>query len=148
MTVGGPAATEEEFRWMDHALAEQGVKETPGAGSNARVIEYLRTTTLPRALASDDETPWCSAFVNWCLEQAGLKGTGSAAARSWLSWGQSLTVPRRGCIVVLSRDGGGHVAFYLRTVGSQLHLLGGNQNNAVCVRAYERSRLLGYRVPA
>jgi uncharacterized protein (TIGR02594 family) len=112
------------------------------------VVEYLRTTTLPDELASQDETPWCSAFVNWCVTHAALKGTGSAAARSWLSWGQPLDKPRRGCIAVLSRDGGGHVGFYLRTVGTQIHLLGGNQNNAVCTRSYDRARLLGYRVPA
>lgn len=131
---------------MEHALGERGVLETPGAGDNPRVVEYLRTTTLPLALASEDETPWCSAFVNWCMTRAGVKGTGSAAARSWLSWGHPLEEPRRGCVAVLSRDGGGHVGFYLRTVGSQIHLFGGNQNNMVGVRAYDRSRLLGYRI--
>lgn len=143
--IGGPFPAE-EFPWMGIALAERGVKETPGAGSNPRVLEYLRTTSLPETMRSDDETPWCSAFVNWCVTRAGLKGTGSAAARSWLTWGQSLEVPRRGCVVVLSRDGGGHVGFYLRTVGSSLHLFGGNQNNLVGTRAYDSSRLLGYRI--
>jgi uncharacterized protein (TIGR02594 family) len=133
---------------MDHAFAERGVKELLGQGSNPRVLEYLRTTTLPAKLAADDETPWCSAFVNWCVTRSGLKGTDSAAARSWLTWGQPLEVPRRGCVAVLSRAGGGHVGFYLRTVGSTLHLFGGNQNNLVGTRAYDRSRLLGYRIAA
>ncbi|KKK66354.1 hypothetical protein LCGC14_2964930, partial [marine sediment metagenome] len=40
--------------------------------------------------ASEDETPWCSSFVNFCVCEAGynpIKETGSARARSWLSWG-------------------------------------------------------------
>lgn len=136
----------EAFPWMDHALAELGVHEVEGTGAAARVLEYLRTTSLPPSMAATDETPWCSAFVNWCVSRAGLKGTGSAAARSWLTWGQPLAVPARGCIVVLTRDGGGHVAFYLRSSGGRVQLLGGNQGNAVCVRAYDQSRVLGYRI--
>ncbi len=134
------------FPWMDYAQAERGTAEVPGPGSSARVLEYLRTTSLTAAMAADDETPWCSAFVNWCMGQAGIKGTGSAAARSWLSWGEPLTEPVRGCVTVLSRGDGGHVGFYLRTVGSRIHLLGGNQGNAVRVADYDRSRLLGYRI--
>ena len=145
----------EEFPWMPFALAELGQHEITGAGDAPRVLEYLRTTTLPAALASQDETAWCSAFVNWCLEQAKCPRTHSAAARSWLTWGQALQVPRRGCIAVFSRDGGGpvvttlsgHVAFYMRTVGHAIEVLGGNQHDRVCVAPYDQSRLLGYRVP-
>ncbi len=136
----------EQFPWMEHALAERGTAELAGPGSAARVLEYLRTTTLPAAMASNDETPWCSAFVNWCMIEAGVKGTGSAAARSWLSWGEPIDEPVRGCVTVLSRGTGGHVGFYLRTVGDKLHLLGGNQGDAVRVAGYDRSRLLGFRV--
>jgi uncharacterized protein (TIGR02594 family) len=138
----------EEFPWMPIALAELGTTEDAGDGSNPRVVEYLRSTSLGRGMASTDATPWCSAFVNWCVESAGLSGTNSAAARSWLNWGKPLEVPRRGCVVVLSRDGGGHVGFFLRTSPVGIWLLGGNQNNRVMEAAYHPSRLLGFRVPA
>ena len=50
------------------ARGELGVQEDTGPGSNPRVIEYLHSTTLEGGAASTDETPWCSAFVNWCVD--------------------------------------------------------------------------------
>jgi uncharacterized protein (TIGR02594 family) len=74
----------DEPAWITIARAEMGVQEYPGPEHNPRIIQYLRSTTNP---ATSDETPWCSGFVNWCMKQAGIVGTNSAAARSWLKWG-------------------------------------------------------------
>ncbi len=84
--------------WMEIARAEEGVKEIVGDEDNPRVLQYLRSTSLGKWAASRDETPWCSAFVNWCITQAGLEGTNSAMARSWLGWGVDLAMPRPGCV--------------------------------------------------
>ena len=145
----------EDFLWMAIAEKEKGVKEVPGVGVNPRVLEYLQAATdLSRLAESRDETPWCSAFVNWCLKQAGYAGTNSAAARSWLDWGRAIEVPRRGCIVVFSRGPRfGHVGFYLSETETDIIVLGGNQDNPqtriseVNERPYSKSRLLGYRIP-
>ncbi|HKO94117.1 MAG TPA: TIGR02594 family protein [Polyangiaceae bacterium] len=142
-----PITALEEFPWMPIALSELGVKEVPGSGNNARIVEYLQSTDLDRGLASEDATPWCSGFVNWCVEKSGFAGSNSASARSWLHWGKSVAVPRRGCITVFTRDGGGHVAFYVRSEGAQHFVLGGNQSNQVCITGYAKGRLLGFRVP-
>jgi uncharacterized protein (TIGR02594 family) len=142
---------------MEFAEKEKGVQEIPGAGNNPRVLEYLHATKNLDTLArSKDETPWCSAFVNWCLKQAGYTGTENALARSWLTWGVPTKVPRRGCIVVLQRTGSagsGHVGFYLEETEKDLLLLGGNQQNLetmvfeVSEKYYPKSSLLGYRIP-
>lgn len=140
----------EEFSWMPIALAEEGVKEFTGNGDNPRIVEYLRSTTLPAPYRSNDETDWCSAFVNWCMERAGYEGTDSAAARSWQNWGARLATPRRGCVVVFSRPPSswqGHVAFYVGETPTQIKVFGGNQSNAVNISSYPKSRLLGYRLP-
>ncbi|NDJ78779.1 MAG: TIGR02594 family protein, partial [Chloroflexi bacterium] len=93
---------------------------------------------------------------NWCMKKAGYQGTDSAAARSWLRWsdGIPLDVPRYGCIVVFRRlvdgvDNGraGHVAFYVESSGNEIRVLGGNQNNAVSIKGYPSSDLLGYLWP-
>ena len=126
------------------AIQEIGVTEISGAESNPRIDEYLASS----GKSPDDEIPWCSAFVNWCIEQAGYKGTNSALARSWLNWGVHLSSPQLGCIVVIKRGihpWQGHVGFFLNQLGGRLYLLSGNQNNRVCVQDYETSRLLGYR---
>lgn len=140
-----PAA---EPPWMAIATAEIGVKEFPGNQENPRILEYLHSTNLGAPYQSSDETAWCSAFVNWCMERAGYEGTDSAWARSWLNWGKPLPRPRAGCIVVLSRgDASGHVGFYVSQTKSGVKLVGGNQSNEVCVSTYPKSRVLGYRAP-
>ena len=77
------ATTEPEATWMAVARAEIGVREKPGKlRNNPRVLEYLAVCTLlSRALRGFDETPWCSAFVNWCMLNAGYEPTRKATAR-------------------------------------------------------------------
>lgn len=141
--------TTEEFGWMPIAIAEMGVKEYSGAADNPRIVQYLKSTTLGGTASSQDETPWCSAFANWCVEQSGYAGTDSAWARSWLNWGQKTTTPKRGCIVVFSRNGGGgHVAFYIGETANAIKVLGGNQSNEVRISEYPKDRFLGYRIPS
>jgi uncharacterized protein (TIGR02594 family) len=145
--VPPPLPVTEEFPWLPIALAEMDVAETPGSGNTPRVLEYLRSTNVDIGMAGLDATPWCSGFVNWCVKRSGHVGTNSAAARSWLHWGSALGVPRRGCIVVFSRDAGGHVGFFLKLEGDRIFVLGGNQHDKVSVAPYPSSRLLGYRGP-
>jgi uncharacterized protein (TIGR02594 family) len=143
-----PIVPAEEFPWMTIALSEVGMREATGEGDNQRVLEYLRSTDLERDAASKDSTPWCSAFVNWCVEKSGFAGSNSARARSWLSWGKSVSRPRRGCIVVFSRQGGGHVGFFVGQNGVDYLVLGGNQSDEVRIAGYAKARLLGFRVPS
>ncbi len=99
-------------------------------------------------MAGVDETPWCSSFVNWCVEQSGFRGTDSALARKWLDWGQPLS-GREGAVTVFSRDfagpTSGHVAFYWDTSGSTPLVLGGNQSDQVSINGYPKADLLGFR---
>ena len=156
--VGAEPVRGEKPVWVTIAEGELGVTGINGDEHNPRIIEYLQTTTFPdEAIAhSGDEIPWCSAFVNWCIEQAGLQGTDSAAARSWLFWnqGKPLSEPVFGCIVVFRRlidgvDNGraGHVGFWMKTEGDRVHVLGGNQSNRVSVDTYPLEHVLGYRFP-
>jgi len=147
----------EDFPWMAIAENEKGEKQFEGAEHNPRVLEYLRSTTnLGKSDISRDETSWCSAFVNWCLEQAGYERTKDAVARSWLRWGKAIDTPRRGCIVVFEREKiFGHVAFYLSETKDHIKVLGGNQTNPetgkseVCEKEFLKSKykVLGYRIP-
>lgn len=93
-------------------------------------------------------TPWCAAFANAILIEAGYKGTGSFMARSFLNWGKAVSSPRKGDIVVFSRGKppSGHVAFYMKDYGrDHILVLGGNQRDKVCIQSYPKSRVLGYR---
>ena len=138
------------FPWMKYAFQEYGQREVPGNTDNPRVQQYLSTCGLATA---HDETPWCSAFVNWCLHRAGIVGTRRANARSFLAgWnGQSVSRPTFGCIVIFLRPPNpahGHVAFYTGREGNDLVMLGGNQGNQVGLKNYPVTRVVGYRLPA
>lgn len=119
-----------------------GVKEVPGPGNNPRIVMYHATTKGGKA---PDETAWCSSFVNYCVEQAGMKGTDSKWARSWNDekWGHDVTAePHIGDIVVFSRvgdkDKGGHVAFFQSMTDTHITCLGGNQGNRVSISTYPK----------
>jgi lysozyme len=131
--------------WFDIAKGEIGQKEISGSAHNKRILDYHAATSLK---ATNDETPWCSSFVSYCLEKAGIASTKNAWARSYLAWGKKIDVPVKGCIVVFSRgDSSGHVAFFESIDGNDIKVLGGNQGNEVCYDTYPKSRLLGYRLP-
>jgi len=132
--------------WLDIAYKEMGEKEVSGSKHNDRILEYHSVTTLK---ATDDETPWCSSFVSWCLEKAGVQSTKNAWARSYMKWGKPISKPVKGCIAVFTRgNSSGHVAFFLEDNGLSISCLGGNQGNKVCISSYPKARLLGYRMPA
>jgi uncharacterized protein (TIGR02594 family) len=126
--------------WYTIAEHEMGTKEVPGSTDNPRIVEYHSATTLK---ATDDETPWCSSFVNWCLKQAGVIGTNSAAAISFLTWGRELKEPTPGCIVVFSH----HVGFFAGYLGQYVIILGGNQSNKVKLSNYPAKDILAFRCP-
>lgn len=95
------------------------------------------------------ETAWCAAFVNASLQSSGLDGTGRLNARSFLDWGEEVSEPQEGDIVVLSRGDNpaqGHVGFFKGfDANGNIMILGGNQGDAVSIKAFPASRLLGYR---
>lgn len=141
--------SDEEPVWMVTARREIGVKEVAGGADHPRILQYLRTCRwVPAQL--HDEVPWCAAFVCFVLEQADIPSTRSAAARSYIDYGKELKAPQPGCIVVLTRDahpGAGHVGFYVGEVADKVLILGGNQNNQVCVKPYPKGRAISYRWP-
>jgi uncharacterized protein (TIGR02594 family) len=130
--------------WMAIARGELGTKEVPGSGDNPRVIEYHKVTSLK---ATEDSVPWCSSFACWVMEAAGIRSPRSARAKDWAKWGKALSKPQPGCVVVFTRDGGGHVAFFVREEGESLVVLGGNQSDAVNESKYPKSRVISYRWP-
>lgn len=143
-------------KWLEIAEKEIGQHELHGA-ENTRILEYHATTTLK---AKEDEVPWCSSFVNWCMKQAGIEGTRNALAKSWIRWGHEITTPELGCVCVIRNKNasndpatgsatGYHVGLWLSENDDIIHLLGGNQDDQVKMsgflkRSYE---ICGYRMP-
>lgn len=164
-------AIEGEPPWMDYARSQYGITEIQGKNHNAKIVKYFASTQVGKA---GDETAWCSAFVNWCMSQAGFKGSGNATAYSWLNWGESLSKPEPGAITVIKNNTktpayagkwkgnkiytGYHVGFFVREQAGLTVLLGGNQlggakwskiGGRVIEAAYPKStyKVHGYRWP-
>ena len=151
-------------------LAERyiGTRETAGAATSARIKAMLN---LDASWVQDDETPWCSAFVNWIAWHLRLPRSKSLAARSWLSVGRPVTdyhqAARGFDVVILKRGAGdqpgpdvlqapGHVGFFSAwdqvnlgaisaNPGKSVLILGGNQGNAVTLAPFPVDRILGVR---
>lgn len=136
-----------EPAWLGVARSNIGVTEIPGPRHNSKILGWLQKL---RAWWSDDETPWCGVFVAHCMQESGLPLPRFwMRATDWLNWGAKLAAPVAGCVVVFQRPGGGHVGFVVgRDKAGNLMVLGGNQGNAVNVRAFSVGRVVGYRWPA
>lgn len=131
------------------AKKELGVKEFR-VGSNKQIEKYHAYATKDNKRGATDDVPWCSSFVCYCLEMAGLASTDSKSARSYERYGKPTTTPVFGDIVVFWRgsksSGSGHVAFFSGyDSNGNIKCLGGNQNNEVCIASYDKSRLIGFR---
>lgn len=150
---GGFPASGEHSQPIDVARAELalGVSEIAGAANNPRIVMYHATTD---GGASADETPWCSSFVNYCVEQTGRAGSNSKWAMSWhdSDWGSDVTQsPQAGDIAVFKRRSGstngdvigGHVGFWLDNSNGKVEVLGGNQGNAISIRRYPANGIVG-----
>jgi uncharacterized protein (TIGR02594 family) len=141
--------------WMKIALSQLGYSQQ----ANPTIIQsYLRGVGLSNS--SSATTPWCSAFCNYCMTQAGVNGSRSAAARSWLNWGKSIdfSIPSNisyGSVFVVSRLSSNpysaHVGFFVKDNGNGwFQALNGNAGGGTGIVKYSNfqySQLLGMRMP-
>ena len=98
--------------WLDVAWPDLGVAAVPGPDTEARVAAYYADAGHPEIVG--DDVAWCAAFVGACLKRAGLSNTRSLLARTYLTYGSSLSEARLGAIAIFSRGADpsqGHVAF-------------------------------------
>lgn len=136
---------------MRTALGYVGVRELVGGVLNPRVRAMFDSTRFPRELITR-QTSWCAAYACAVLEESGYASPHSARARDFLAYGTERTQPTYGTIAVFSRgvdprDAKGHVGFVVDVDGPDVLLLGGNQQNCVCIRARPLAELLGLRWP-
>lgn len=136
--------------WMPYARSLIGVRETPGPRHSPTIMGWIKSLGSKRLgiAVKDDETPWCGTFAAQVMVHSGIEPPPIAVrASEWGKWGRKLLAPHPGCILVFTRSGGGHVGFYVGEDNTHLHVLGGNQGNAVSITRIARSRLSEMRWP-
>ena len=148
------------------AVEMLGTKEGVGRVDNPVILgwadEIARATgrSYDRWAAefiNNDQIPWCGLF---CAVVAARTAQGREErlpprnyprALSWSGWGVAVAVDdiAVGDIVVLTRDGGGHVFIAVGTSadGQWIAGLGGNQDDAVTIDAFPTSRVYAVRRP-
>jgi uncharacterized protein (TIGR02594 family) len=125
-----------------------GTTEGPGPANNPVVMEMY--ASVGHDWVEHDSVAWCAAFVGHCLETAGIRSTRKLTARSYLDWGIPVEIAEAqpGDIGVIPRGASswqGHVFFIDRIEGAWVWGLGGNQSDAVTIKRYPVSKLLGVR---
>jgi len=140
------------------AMEYYGTKEKIGSEHNPLILEWFHN--LGHEWVDNDETPWCAAFIANMARDMGLEYSTELIARSWLNYGEPKGFPlvrlgkgfplvRLGHVVVLWRvrpnSRYGHVGLYAGQDLHNVYLLGGNQDNRVCIKGYPRERVLGIR---
>lgn len=109
----------------------------PGQPWNQVIVDFFQAVQNVRA--QHDMVPWCAAFVNWCIERVGLRGTRNALAQSFVQHPnyESGWRPAVGSVAVIGayrKDNGdntglGHVAFVTQIEENRILGLGGNQTS-------------------
>jgi uncharacterized protein (TIGR02594 family) len=133
---------------FDIARSYIGTTEGQGPADNPVIMEMY--ASVGHDWVEHDSVAWCAAFVGHCLERAGIRSTRKLTARSYLDWGVpvDITAAQPGDIGVIPRGASswqGHVFFIDRINGPWVWGLGGNQDDAVSVKRYPVSKLLGIR---
>lgn len=143
-----------ELDWIAEGRKLIGVEEN---ANTSKVVAMWRdgfeasgqADRMKESVWNQAVTPWCGGFVAACLARAGLGKhvpKDFPLARAWAKVGAPLSKPAYGCVVVFTRDGGGHVGFVVgKDAKGNLMVLGGNQGNQVCIKPFSKARVLAYR---
>src|SRR5262245_63308900 len=149
--------------WLNVMRAITGTTEEPGDANNPRIIGMARYLGKKFPDQKDywdiyqsDQTAWCGLTMAFCMGAAtedgisGPWGPMDTDKPMWaLAWADSeayapLDGPMLGAVVVMEREGGGHVTC-LEGVNSDgtYRCRGGNQSDAVNVQNYSPSQVVG-----
>lgn len=131
--------------WLTFARKDLGLREGVGDLDNPKVVAMYAEAGFPGI--KHDSVAWCAAAVGAWLHRAGIEGSGSLLALSYLKWGIPLDKPILGCIAVKKRVGGGHVTLVVGAGQGSVFCLGGNQNDSVSIADYNAS-VFSWRWPA
>ena len=138
-----------EPAWLTTARRLIGTQEVAGKSSNPVILGWAAAMKpWVKEFYKDDDIPWCGLYVGYCLQVNKIEPPKDVlSARAYASWGEACEPCIPGTILVFSRNGGGHVGFYIAEDEHHYHVLGGNQSNSVNVARIAKSRCIGRRWP-
>lgn len=139
--------------WLETAKKYLGQKEIAGVNNNQSIVNFFKR--VGHRWVTNDETPWCAAFVGAVLQECDIESTRSLRALSYAKWGVEIKYPAVGALAVLERTNkagkviGGHVTFVAgRNKNNMIIGLGGNQSDMVNYAAFNPNKIITYRWPS
>ena len=130
---------------IKEALKLYGVDEVLGKQNNPEILSWGRECNISY---NADSIPWCGLFVAVVVKRANWTIVDNPLwARNWMNFGVPSPSPGLGDIMIFSRNGGGHVGFYIGEDLQYYHVLGGNQGDSVNIIRINKDRLIGARRP-
>jgi uncharacterized protein (TIGR02594 family) len=146
-----------EFAWLRKeagpkvllaAIADLGVREIPGAPSNPVILGWAKELGIQGY--TNDGTPWCALAVSHWVHQAGYQPAKKPLwALDYATWGNPADKPSLGDILVFKRKTAtgvaGHVGLYVGETSTHFHVLGGNQDDQVCISPVAKGKLVAAR---
>lgn len=148
--------------WLATMREISGTRETSGGADNPVILGWARYIgqRFPKmagycANYNHDSIAWCGLTAAYCMARNGIEppfGAGDTGkflwAASWSSWGVKLDKPKLGCVMIFTRTGGNHVAFFEREEDGFYIVRGGNQSDAVNEARMPKSRFTAAVWPA
>jgi uncharacterized protein (TIGR02594 family) len=137
-------------RLLIEARATIGVLEVKGRGNNPVILAWAKEVGLA-SVYHHDETAWCGLAMAVWARRAGWDVVRDPLwARNWANFGRRVEEDDAalGDVLVFSRaGGGGHVGLCVGEDHNALHVLGGNQGDAVSIVRIAKDRLIAVRRP-
>jgi uncharacterized protein (TIGR02594 family) len=143
--------------WLEIARRCIGICEEPGTANSPQIMRgpEIIAAAYPEmedycACYTADSIAWCGLAVAFFVTSAGFRPVYGKDdthrflwAAAWKDWGDKLSEPKPGAIIVLDH----HVALYERTEGLNVVLLGGNQSDKIKESSFASSGILAIRWP-
>jgi len=158
-------------KWLLVMRAITGLTEEPGSADNPKIIAMARYIgkKFPDMKSycdqyQHDSTAWCGLTAAFCMAVADIRPPFGPTdtdkflwALSWQHWlagggrppGGKPVSPVQGAVVVMEREGGGHVTLLESVDGNGSYKCrGGNQSDAVNVQTYDPDAVVALVWPA
>lgn len=141
-------------RTIREAVKLIGTHEVAGSANNRVILAWARE--VAQAIGVDDlgynadSIPWCGLAAAVVCVRSGWSAQVPKTplwARSWAVFGNGVDVAGLGDVLVFSREGGGHVGFYVAEDDANYHVLGGNQNDEFNIKPVAKKRCIAIRRP-
>lgn len=151
------SSTDQTPPWLATMRSIKGTDEFAGGADNPIILSWrdFISRTYPEMEEycrnyTHDSVPWCGLTVAYVMAVNGIRPVFGRSdtdkflwADAWRQFGTKLERPQLGCVMVFTRDGGGHVSLYEDEDADRYKICGGNQSDSVNSTWMSKSKFSG-----